>query len=316
LWHLIWLGECRLCRTKRTAGKFIEPGRHRGKTRESVEGLAGDIVGQCLNTLRWSEGSVIKKMKTTDSQVVPSKSEANESITIPRKLGLALEEIGLDDVSVNRLANESTLHHRTVRRWLEYIYYIQNFIPKIDLSQKDDGGMAVHIVDLPAFVTDCFEEDHVSMLRLFRKKAFFGKKVALKPILAQMPAILGLGELVEGDYAFENIGLSPKGAQMAFELMDHASNIRDTAVKDMLEIAGELRAMRGIRQSQEQVYTRALALRNISANITVEKLNDSTESHRDFFLAIEEIEKLQRRLDKIRHDLASEMAPVVLGVDY
>lgn len=158
-------------------------------------------------------------------------------------VGLALEnrKVG-DEYSINEIARDVNLHHRTVRKALEHIYYAQNFIPKIDMIFKEGGRIHVKIEDLPTYQTRCVEPERVVLLKLFNKEAWFGKKIRYEADIGEILRLASkLDGLIEVDRDTGMIGLSSNGADEAFEMVEDLSQIRDLAIKSIKDGSQMLR---------------------------------------------------------------------------
>jgi len=154
-------------------------------------------------------------------------------------VGLALEsrEIG-DEYSVNEIAEDVQLHHRTVSKSLEHIHYAQKFIPKIDLTHDKKGRMKIRIQDLPSYIYLCTPHENIPLLKLFNKKAWFGKKVAIKSLHmdgGELAAVKRLRELVQLDENTGTIWLTSKGADVAFDILEDLVRIKNATIKNPVE---------------------------------------------------------------------------------
>jgi hypothetical protein len=181
---------------------------------------------------------------------ISNKSEF-EHKAILTTVGLALEDMSVtkEGHTVNEVAKKAQRHHQTVRNALEEIYYIQHFIPEIDLMDEK-GRILVHVKDLPRYIKISSEPEDTLLVKLFHAKAYFGHKIPISSLnlsdeemlYIKKEVLSGNSEWIVVDHRSGTIGLTIEGSKRAFKKVEEFSDIRDTAIVNVVEGAAKLRA--------------------------------------------------------------------------
>lgn len=176
--------------------------------------------------------------------------------TVLTSIGLSLEEMGVSNElhTVNEIAEKARLHHRTVKKSVEYIYYVQHFVPEIDIINAENK-ILVKIKDLPKYIQQLTEPRHLILVKLFFSKAYFGKRVPISTLNLSHDKIGLLHKMTEWiniDDDAGTIGLSIEGSKYAFNLTEEVTSIRDLSIVNLKDGTTKLREMSELIQPKKE----------------------------------------------------------------
>lgn len=167
--------------------------------------------------------------------------------TVLALVGVALEGMGVSEElhTVNEIAEKAHLHHRTVKKCVEAIYYEQHFVPEIDIIYHGEKPL-VHVKGLPKYVRLSTEPGYSILVKLFHAKAYFGKMISISSLNLSSEEIKSLEKIAQWiliDHYAGTIGLSIEGSKYAFNIVEGLANIRDKSIISPPEVAIKLREL-------------------------------------------------------------------------
>jgi hypothetical protein len=235
------------------------------------------------------------------------------------RIGLVLEENGIgreEPFTINEIAESAHLHHQTVRNDLEEIYYVQHFVPEIDILHKD-RRMLVKVKNLGKYVKLATKPGHSALVKLFHAKAYFGRRVPISILDSEeIRSLKEVGDWVIIDHRTGTIGLSMEGSEYAFKEVEKLADIRDKTIVDFAAGIAELR--------KEIIQPPGLSLEELMAVAIAEDSDNARRwishklrswSNEELLKALEDISRYLERsqviLQEIRNTLYEHTPPLI-----